>query len=114
MVMTACGRQCGICKSGHQGSPEVLSSMDEVLVCVAARGKASLSNFCSAPLYLVRSGNYNYSNGSLNNQANNMNYWSATASSATNANNLNANPTNWNPQNSNNRGNGRSVRCVAR
>ena len=63
-------------------------------------------------LFFVRGGNVN--SGSLNNSANNGNYWSSTANSATNADNLNFNSGNVNPSNNNNRNNGFSVRCLAR
>ena len=67
-----------------------------------------------APLYFVRSGNYNYSNGNIGTLGSDGRYWSSTASNTTNAYNLNFNGSNVNPQNSNNRGNGFSLRCVAR
>jgi uncharacterized protein (TIGR02145 family) len=60
-----------------------------------------------------RPGNYNWSNGALNNRGTNGNFWSSAAYSTTNAHNLNFNSTNFNPQNGNNKGNGFSVRCVA-
>ena len=67
------------------------------------------------PLHFIRSGYYSWSGGSLNNQGTNGNYWSASATStATNAYNLNFNASNLNPQNANNKGNGLTVRCVAR
>ena len=62
-------------------------------------------------LWLVRSGNVN--SGSLNNSANNGNYWSSAADSGSNALNLNFNSGSINPANSNNKNNGFSVRCVA-
>ena len=65
-----------------------------------------------------RAGNYNRSNGSVINRTTNGNWWSRNASSDQNANNLNTNISsstgNVNAQNSNYRGNGFSVRCVAR
>ena len=63
------------------------------------------------PLWFVRSGNVN--SGSLNNSANNGNYWSSAVDSTSNAFNLNFNSGNVNPANNNNRNNGFSVRCVA-
>ena len=65
-------------------------------------------------LSFLRSGNYNYDSGALNNRGTNGNYWSLRGNSGTNANNLNFNSTNINPQNGNNRGNGFAVRCLAR
>ncbi len=62
----------------------------------------------------IRSGNYNWTNGALNNRTGAGNFWSSYASSVTNSRNLNFNSTNLNPQNNNNKGNGRAVRCVAR
>jgi uncharacterized protein (TIGR02145 family) len=56
-------------------------------------------------------GNRNNSNGSLNNQGSNGNYWSSTPNGS-NAYNLNFNSSNVNPGNNNNRSNGFSVRCV--
>ncbi|MBQ3430238.1 hypothetical protein IJG21_02310 [Candidatus Saccharibacteria bacterium] len=62
-------------------------------------------------------GNYEWTNGALNNRGNNGNYWSSTATSSdsgTNAYNLNMNyGGNLNPQNNNNKTNGLTVRCVA-
>ncbi|MDO5481104.1 MAG: hypothetical protein Q4F60_02035 [Candidatus Saccharibacteria bacterium] len=66
------------------------------------------------PLVFVRSGNYNWTSGSLNNRGSNGNYWSRESNSPTNAYNLNFNSTNFNPQNTNNKINGFTVRCVAR
>ena len=60
-----------------------------------------------------RPGNYNWSNGALNNRGTNGNFWSSVGYSSTNAHNLNFNSSNFNPQNGNNKGNGFSVRCVA-
>jgi len=62
--------------------------------------------------YFLRTGNYNRSNGNINERVTNGNWWSTTAGSATNGHNLNTNPTNVNPQNNNYRGNGFAVRCV--
>ena len=56
-------------------------------------------------------GNRNNSDGSLNNQGSNGNYWSSSVS-GTNASNLNFNATNVNPANANNRANGLTVRCL--
>ena len=61
----------------------------------------------------LRSGNYNWNSGGLNNRGSNGNYWSAGSNSATNSYNLNFNSTNLNPRNNNNQGNGFAVRCVA-
>ncbi|MBQ3409853.1 hypothetical protein IJG66_00635 [Candidatus Saccharibacteria bacterium] len=61
----------------------------------------------------MRSGYYNY-NGSLNNQGTNGNFWSSTVNNSNNARNLNFNSSNLNPQNNNNKGNGFSIRCMAR
>ncbi|MBQ6320710.1 hypothetical protein IJI17_00580 [Candidatus Saccharibacteria bacterium] len=57
-------------------------------------------------------GNYNWTNGALNNRGSNGNFWSSTANSTTNARNLNFNASNINPQNNNNKVNGLTVRCV--
>lgn len=56
-------------------------------------------------------GNRNQSDGSLNNQGSNGNYWSSSVSGG-NALNLNFNSGGVNPANANNRANGFSVRCV--
>jgi hypothetical protein len=56
-------------------------------------------------------GNRNNSDGSLNNQGSNGNYWSSSVS-GTNASNLNFNSTAVNPANANNRANGFTVRCL--
>ncbi|MBR3232721.1 hypothetical protein IKF74_00305 [Candidatus Saccharibacteria bacterium] len=67
------------------------------------------------PLSIPMTGNYNWTNGALNNRGYNGNFWSSTGSSETNANNLNFNYNgNFNPQNSNNKVNGLTIRCVAR
>ncbi|MBQ3309938.1 hypothetical protein IJG73_00650 [Candidatus Saccharibacteria bacterium] len=64
---------------------------------------------------MLRSGNYNWSNGQVYNKGANGNWWSTAANStATNAQNLNTNSTRVIPQNANNKGNGLTVRCVAR
>ena len=68
--------------------------------------------FGGSPLDFVYTGNYNYNNGSLNNEGSNGNYWSRTANSGTNAYNLNFNSSNVNPQNNLNRGYGFALRCV--
>ncbi len=60
---------------------------------------------------LVVAGNRNNSDGSLNNQGSNGNYWSSSPN-GTNANNLNFNSGSVNPANNNNRANGLSVRCI--
>ncbi|MBR0402963.1 hypothetical protein IJI55_00210 [Candidatus Saccharibacteria bacterium] len=59
-------------------------------------------------------GNWNWNNASENNQGSNGNFWSGTPSAETNAYNLNYNSGGVNPQNNNNKGNGFSIRCVAR
>ena len=61
----------------------------------------------------LRSGNYNWNSGGLNNRGSNGNYWSAASYSDTNSYNLNFNSSNLNPRNNNNKGNGFAVRCVA-
>ena len=59
-------------------------------------------------------GNYNWTNGTLNNRGYNGNFWSSNANSSTNANNLNMNYNgNFNPQNGNNKVNGLTIRCVS-
>ena len=65
-------------------------------------------------LLFIRSGNYNYSSGGINNRSSNGNYWQSRVNSETNARNLNFNSTNLNPQNNNNKGNGFTVRCLVR
>ncbi len=55
-------------------------------------------------------GNRNWSNGNMNNQGTNGNYWSSSPNT-TNGYNLNFNASNINPSNNNNRANGYSVRC---
>ncbi len=62
-------------------------------------------------LKLPTAGYRNRSDGALNNQGSNGNYWSSSPNSA-NAYNLNFNSTGVNPANNNNRANGFSVRCV--
>jgi len=57
-------------------------------------------------------GQRNNSDGSLNNQGSNGNYWSATQNNATNGYNLNFNSGNSNPSNNNDKAYGFSVRCV--
>ena len=59
------------------------------------------------------SGNRNNSNGSLNNDGSNGNYWSSSPNSQTNGYNLNFNSSSVNPSNNNNRANGFPVRCIA-
>ena len=66
------------------------------------------------PLHFIRSGGYSWNGGSLNLQGAYGNFWSAAAKDGTNAYNLNFNSSNLNPQNTNNKGNGLTVRCVAR
>jgi len=63
-------------------------------------------------VFLPASGNRNNSNGSLNNQGTNGNYWSGTQNNSSNGYNLNFNSTNSNPANNNSKANGFSVRCV--
>ena len=67
-----------------------------------------------APLYFVRSGYYGYSNGSIYGLGSNGRYWSSTASGTTYAYYLDFNGSSVYPQGSNYRGNGFSLRCVAR
>ena len=50
----------------------------------------------------------------MNNLGSNGNYWETSVNSSRNAYNLNFNSTNLNPANNNNKGNGFTVRCVAR
>ena len=64
-------------------------------------------------LSYVRSGNYNWNSGGLNNRGSNGNYWSAATYNTNNSRNLNFNASNLNPRNGNNKGNGFAVRCVA-
>ena len=66
------------------------------------------------PLSFLRSGYYGWSNGARNNRGSYGYCWGSRAASGTNAYNLNFNLNNFNPQNNNNKGNGFSVRCVAR
>ena len=61
-------------------------------------------------MFISSSGNRNRTNGTLNNQGTNGNYWSSTVST-TNARNLNINSSNANI-NSNNRAKGFFVRCL--
>ena len=63
-------------------------------------------------MFLPAVGNRNNSDGTLNNQGSNGNYWSATENNSTNGYNLNFNSTNSNPDNNNDKANGFSVRCV--
>ena len=62
-------------------------------------------------IIIALAGNRDNSNGSLNNQGANGNYWSSSVT-GTNAFNLNFNSGGVNPANNNNRANGFSVRCV--
>ena len=62
----------------------------------------------------IRSGNYNWNNGGLNNRTNNGNFWSSYASSVTNSRYLNFYGRYLYPQNISNKGSGFAVRCVAR
>ena len=66
-----------------------------------------------APLYFVRSGNYDY-NGYMYGLGSNGYYWSSTAYGTTVAYRLDFGGSGVYPQNSNDRGNGLSLRCVAR
>ena len=61
-------------------------------------------------------GNYNWTNGALNNRGYNGNFWSSTGTDTSGtAYNLNINYNgNFNPQNSNNKVNGLTIRCVAK
>lgn len=61
-------------------------------------------------MFISSSGNRNRTNGTLNNQGTNGNYWASTVS-GTNARNLNFNSTVANTNN-NNRANGFTVRCL--
>ena len=61
-------------------------------------------------MFISSSGNRNRTNGTLNNQGTNGNYWSSTVN-GTNARNLNFNSTEANTNN-NNRANGFTVRCL--
>ena len=70
---------------------------------------SNLYRMCKYMLY-ASAGNRNRTNGLLNNQGTNGNYWSSTVS-GTNARNLNFNSTVANTNN-NNRANGFSVRCL--
>lgn len=65
-----------------------------------------------SPLGFVYTGNYNYNNGSLNNEGSYGNYWSRTANSGTGAYSLYFLSSNVNPQNNLNRGYGFALRCV--
>lgn len=82
--------------------------------CFLAVNVAHRKIYCSVAF--VPAGNYNYNNGALNNVGERQLYWSGTANtSATNAWNLNFNSSTVYPgTNNNNKGNGFSVRCVAR
>ena len=70
---------------------------------------SNLYRMCKSMLY-ASAGNRNRTNGLLNNQGTNGNYWSSTVS-GTNARNLNFNSSAANTNN-NNRANGFSVRCL--
>ena len=59
-------------------------------------------------------GGWNWNQNSEWWQGTNGIFWSSTPYSAENARNLNYNSTGINPQNNNNKGNGFSIRCVAR
>ena len=66
----------------------------------------------SAPLSLVRAGNYYFGDGSLNNRGSNGNYWESKANNANNAYDLNFNSGNLNPQDNWDKGRGFSIRCL--
>ena len=66
------------------------------------------------PLSFLRAGRLRYSNGNLVSRAVEGRYWSSRRTSLTNAYLLLFYASYLNPQNNNVRGNGRSVRCLAR
>ncbi|MBO4675130.1 MAG: hypothetical protein J5601_03475, partial [Elusimicrobiaceae bacterium] len=67
-----------------------------------------------APLSLVRGGNYNYGYGSLGSQSSFGYYWSQRLDNAANGYRLRFNSGNVYPQVSYYRGDGFSLRCLAR
>ena len=66
------------------------------------------------PLHFIRSGSYGWSDGIPTNQGRYGNFWSATAKSGNSAYNLVSNFGDLNPHNTSYKGNGFTVRCVAR
>ena len=66
------------------------------------------------PLHFIRSGYYNWSGGTLDNQGTDGSFWSATAKSDTYAYYLGFHSGGLDPQHGSNKGNGLTVRCVAR
>ena len=100
-------------------NPKVQHKLGEVIISTESDSSRSPERRFSwlhrAPLLSIPfAGNYEWTNGALNNRGNNGNYWSSTPYSAEGAHNLNMNyGGNLNAQNGNNKVNGLTIRCVA-
>ena len=75
---------------------------------------ASLTKFLQAPLNFVRDGFYNWSRSQIFRKGAHGYWWSTAAASVTNAYYLSTDTVNVYPQTNSSKGNGLTIRCVAR